>query len=310
MSAFTIAIPSKGRLMEASSAFFADCGFPMIQDGGVRGYRASLAGLPGATVLLLSAREIAEGLLDGSFHVGVTGEDLLHDLSDAPGESAAVLKRLGFGQANVVVAVPKAWLDVVTMADLEAAGALFRERHGRRLRVATKYTRLTRRFFARKSVGEYRLVYSAGATEAAPASGAADLIVDITTTGATLEANGLKLLADGTILKSQAALCASLSSDWHDEARSGLKSLLAPIEARSLAGDMALLTARSEIPDSLVETHKLERHGDRAVMCAPKDAVRLAQLLGEAGCGSVSIVRPDFMFEAEPQLYKNFLSRL
>ncbi len=310
MNPFSIAIPSKGRLMEASAEFFADCGFPMTQEGGARGYRASLAGLPGATVLLLSAREIAEGLIDGAFHVGVTGEDLLHDLSETPGEDAAILKRLGFGHANVVVAVPRSWLDVVTMADLEAAGALFRERHGRRLRVATKYMRLARRFFARKSVGEYRLVYSAGATEAAPSSGAADLIVDITTTGATLEANGLKVLADGVILRSQAALCASLAADWHGDARTGLKSLLAPIEARSLAGNMALLTARSEIPDALVDQHRLERHGDRAVTCAPQDAVRLAQILGEAGCGSVSIVRPDFMFEAEPQLYRNFLSRL
>ncbi|MEL7482264.1 MAG: ATP phosphoribosyltransferase, partial [Pseudomonadota bacterium] len=216
MSPLTIAIPSKGRLKEACEAFFAECGFRVRQEGGARGYRASLDGLPEASVLLLSAREIAEGLIDGTFHVGVTGEDLLHDLAETPGETAIVLKQLGFGHADVVVAVPEAWLDVVTMADLEAAGALFRETHGRRMRVATKYMRLTRRFFAARSVGAYRLVYSAGATEAAPASGAAELIVDITTTGATLAANGLKVLSDGVMLKSEASLCVSLAADWTD----------------------------------------------------------------------------------------------
>lgn len=218
MSALTIAIPSKGRLKENSEAVFAKCGYSLVQDGGSRGYRARLEGLDGARVLLLPAREIAQGLIDGAFHMGITGQDLLHDLSERPGEDAVVLARLGFGGADVIVAVPKAWVDVSSMSDLDAAGALFRERHGQRLKVATKYMRLTRRFFGNASVGEYRLVYSAGATEAAPATGVADLIVDITSTGATLEANGLKVLEDGVMLKSQASLAGSLYADWGDEA--------------------------------------------------------------------------------------------
>lgn len=310
MTGLTIAIPSKGRLKDKSEAFFADCGFKLHQEGGVRGYQAKLDGLPDATVLLLSAREIAQGLIEGAFHVGITGEDLLHDLSETPGEDACVLKRLGFGYADVVVAVPKAWLDVSTMADLEAAGALFRERHGCRLKVATKYMRLTRRFFATRSVGEYRLVYSAGATEAAPASGSADLIVDITTTGATLEANGLKVLSDGVMLKSEASLCASRFADWTEAARSSLRALLAPVEARSLAGNMALLNTAVSVPDSLLLEYGLERYGDRAIQCAPKEAVGFAQILSEAGCGPVSIVRPEFMFQAEPQLFQDFVSKL
>ncbi len=226
MSALTIAIPSKGRLKDNSEAFFAACGYTLVQEGGERGYQAKLEGLPEARILLLPAREIAQGLIDGSFHLGITGEDLLHDLSESPGEDAAVLKHLGFGGADVIVAVPSCWLDVATMSDLDAAGALFRKRHGRRLKVATKYMRLTRRFFANASVGEYRLVYSAGATEAAPASGAADLIVDITSTGATLKANGLKILDDGIILKSQASLAGALQADWTPEAVAALTDLM------------------------------------------------------------------------------------
>ena len=216
MTALTIAIPSKGRLKEKSEAFFAKCGLKLVQEGGERGYQARLEGLDGARILLLPAREIAQGLIDGAFHMGITGEDLLHDLSERPGEDAVVFSQLGFGGADVIVAVPKAWVDVSTMSDLDAAGALFRAKHGQRLKVATKYMRITRRFFANAAVGEYRLIYSAGATEAAPATGIADLIVDITSSGATLEANGLKILSDGLIHQSQATLFRSKTATWSD----------------------------------------------------------------------------------------------
>jgi ATP phosphoribosyltransferase len=225
MSRLTIAVPSKGRLKEQTEAWLAGIGHPLRQIGGERGYTAEIEGLD-AEVRLLSAREIAQGLIEGSLHFGVTGEDLLHDLApDGPAEFR-VLKRLGFGGADVVVAVPQAWFDVDSMADLEAAGAAFRKAHGRRLRVATKYMRITRRFFAQKSVGEYRLVESAGATEAAPSTGTADVIVDITTTGATLKANGLKILGDGVILKSEAAFTQSLRADFGGGAGQAAEQLM------------------------------------------------------------------------------------
>ncbi|MBA4226417.1 MAG: ATP phosphoribosyltransferase [Hyphomonas sp.] len=217
MSRITIAVPSKGRLKEQTEDWLASIGHTVRQIGGERGYTAEIEGID-AEVRLLSASEIAQGLIDGSLHLGVTGEDLLHDLSPDGPVDFEVLKRLGFGGADVVVAVPQAWFDVDTMADLEAAGAAFRKAHHRRLRVATKYLRITRRYFAQKSVGEYRLVESAGATEAAPATGTADVIVDITTTGATLRANGLKVLDDGVILKSQASLTRSIRAPWSAEA--------------------------------------------------------------------------------------------
>lgn len=225
MSRLTIAIPSKGRLKEQTEAWLAGIGHPLRQIGGERGYTAEIDGLD-AEVRLLSAREIAQGLIEGSLHFGVTGEDLLHDLAPDGPEDFRVLQRLGFGGADVVVAVPQAWFDVDSMADLEAAGAAFRKSHGRRLRVATKYLRLTRRYFAQKSVGEYRLVESAGATEAAPSTGTADVIVDITTTGATLKANGLKVLRDGVILQSEAAFTQSVRASFTDEARAVADTLV------------------------------------------------------------------------------------
>lgn len=217
MTALKLALPSKGRLKEASEAWFEKAGYTISQVGGVRGYQAKIEGIDDVDVLFLSAREIAVGLITGQIHVGITGLDLLHDLTPEAEEPFGVATSLGFGGADVVVAVPNCWLDVNTMADLEIAGEIFRRAHGRRMRVATKYMGLSRRFFAEKSVGEYRVLESAGATEAAPASGTADVIVDITSSGATLKANGLKVLSDGVILKSEACLAYSTRAEWFDE---------------------------------------------------------------------------------------------
>jgi ATP phosphoribosyltransferase len=141
--------------------------------------------------------------------LGVTGEDLVREQMPDADERVDFLLKLGFGHADVVVAVPACWLDVETMADLEAAAAQFAIEHGRRMRIATKYPVLTRRFFTSHGVVTYRTVESLGATEGAPAVGSAEAIVDITSTGATLKANGLRVLKDGLILRSQANLVAS-----------------------------------------------------------------------------------------------------
>lgn len=206
MSVLTLAIPSKGRLMEATAALFEKAGFAITRTGTERGYRGSLSGIDGIEVAFQSAAEIARNLKDGKIDLGVTGEDLLRENIPEDDPSTEVLLRLGFGPANVVVAVPECWLDVAMMADLDEVSENFYARHGRRLRVATKYGNLTRRFFAEKGVTGYRIVESAGATEGAPAAGIAEAIVDITTTGSTLSANNLKILDDGIILKSQAVL--------------------------------------------------------------------------------------------------------
>lgn len=234
MSALRLAIPSKGRLREKSEDWFAGHDLPVTQQGGIRGYQAEITGLEGSEARLLSAREIADSLISGDLHMGITGLDLLSELAVDPEADFKVLQSLGFGAATVIVAVPQAWLDVDSMADLEAAGAAFRRVHGRRMRVATKYLALTRRFFAARSVGEYRLVESAGATEAAPLAGSAELIVDITSTGATLKANGLKILQDGIILKSQAVLAISARADWNAEVKSTLNLFLSSVYGNSI----------------------------------------------------------------------------
>ncbi len=208
MSNFTLALPSKGRLREQAETMFARAGFDIVRIGSARGYRGEVKGLDGVDVAFLSASEIAQALRDGTVDLGVTGEDLLRE-TIAPDEPIAeVVLRLGFGPADVVIAVPESWLDVAFVSDLDQVAAEFYETHGRRLRVATKYLALTRRFFAENGVTGYRIVESLGATEGAPASGSAEIIVDITTTGSTLKANRLKILDDGLILRSEAVLAA------------------------------------------------------------------------------------------------------
>lgn len=206
MKPLTLAIPSKGRLMEQCAELLRQAGCAVERNGEDRGYRGTLAGLPGIEVAFLSASEIAQNLRDDKIDLGITGNDLLQEKAADAG--IEIVAHLPFGQADVVVAVPECWLDVATMADVEEVSESFYLRHGRRLRVATKYAFLTRRYFAQKGVTGYRTVESLGATEAAPAAGLAEIIVDITTTGSTLRANSLKVLDDGVILRSSAVLAA------------------------------------------------------------------------------------------------------
>ncbi len=219
MTTLTIALPSKGRLMEDTLARFSGAGLDIRRLGTERGYKGDIPDIPGVAVAFLSASEIAAFLKSGRIQMGVTGEDLVAE-AIAPGDTRiAPLLRFGFGRADVVVAVPKLWLDADRMADLESIAPAFRATHGRHLLVATKYKSLTRRFFADKNVTSYRIVESLGATEGAPAAGHAEIIVDITSTGETLAANHLKVLSDGVILNSEAALFRSGSARWSPEAR-------------------------------------------------------------------------------------------
>lgn len=206
----TIALPSKGRLKEQALEIFSRAGLTVVLPDDDRKYRATVEGRADIEIAFLSASEIANEVGLGNVDLGVTGEDLLREKLADWETKAEIVARLGFGRADVIVAVPESWLDVDTMADLDDVAADFRQRHGRRLRIATKYWRLTQQFFSGlHGIQVYRIVESLGATEGAPAAGSADVIVDITTTGSTLRANHLKILSDGVILRSQACLAAS-----------------------------------------------------------------------------------------------------
>ncbi|MBX8825929.1 ATP phosphoribosyltransferase [Ochrobactrum sp. SFR4] len=209
----TLALPSKGRLKEQTIAVMAKAGLHVVLPEDDRNYRARIEGVDDVDILFLSASEIARELGYGTVDLGVTGEDLIRETLARADEKVQIETQLGFGHADVIVAVPEVWHDVATMADLDDVAADFRQRHGRRLRIATKYWRLTQQFFSQKhGIQVYRIVESLGATEGAPAAGSADIIVDITSTGSTLRANRLKILDDGIMLKSQACLVSARRS--------------------------------------------------------------------------------------------------
>jgi ATP phosphoribosyltransferase len=245
MNALILGLPSKGRLQKQVTQFLADNGLKLKKTS-ARGYRATIENLSGIEVKLLSAADIASALGEGEIHLGVTGEDLLRETVAKFDTKIALLQPLGFGHANVVVAVPKAWIDVSSMADLDDVCTTFHLRHHKRLRVATKYKSLTRHYFAAHGLADYRIVESLGATEGAPASGTAEVIVDITSTGATLTANELKVLDEGIILKSQAQLSASLNARWSVDALKAAEKLSSRITMRGKARAAQILRTALE----------------------------------------------------------------
>ncbi len=312
---FVLAVPSKGRLQENAEAFFARAGLTLSKQGGARDYRGTIAGLDNVEVAYLSASEIASQLSRGMVHFGVTGEDLVRENIANADKRVLLIDGLGFGSANVVVAVPQAWIDVRTMADLDDVTTGFREQHHRRMRVATKYINLTRGFFAQHGIVDYRIVESAGATEGAPAVGTAELIVDITTTGATLAANGLKVLDDGVMLRSQANLVASKEADWSADTRETARVILDHIAARARASKYREVRTRFERCDAALLGEAHSRFGVVApfggptssgmltLHCPPGKLYALGSFLRDHGAETVSVVSLDYVFDRENPLF-------
>lgn len=321
-SPLLLGIPSKGRLQENCTAFFERAGIRFVQERGARDYRGAVPGMDNAEVLFLSASEIAGQLASGVIHFGVTGEDLVRETIPRADERVSLIQPLGFGQANVVVAVPQAWIDVRTMADIEDVAASFRQRHGRRLKVATKYVNLTRAFFSTHGVADYLIVESLGATEGAPASGAADLIVDITTTGGTLTANALKVVEDGVILKSQANLVASLGADWNPRARAGAAALLGRLAAKAKGGAQREIRCllRGANQQHLQDAARqfganapfgLPAPGQPLTFHVPSGPVfDFAAWLTEQGAAAIAVTNLDFVFEPQNALYDELEAKL
>lgn len=201
-----LGVPSKGRLMEKTVSWFEKHGIVLSRNGSDREYAGRVDGIDGVSLVLLSAGEIPRELASGRIHLGVTGIDLVHEKLPRWEQQVEEIAQLGFGKADLIIATPACWVDVDTLDDLDAAAAAFRNTHGHRLRIATKYHRLVREFLTDAGVADYTLVDSQGATEGTVMNETAEAIADITSSGETLRANHLKILSDGLILQSQATL--------------------------------------------------------------------------------------------------------
>ncbi|WP_322865302.1 ATP phosphoribosyltransferase [Aquicoccus sp. G2-2] len=226
MSGVKLGVPSKGRLMEKAFDWFGARGIELSRSGSEREYAGAVGGIDGVELVLLAAGEIPRELAAGRIHLGVTGTDLVREKLGGWERQVEELAPLGFGQADLIIAVPTCWVDVDTLDDLDAAAAAFRARHGVRLRIATKYHRLVREFLREHGVADYQLVDSQGATEGTVKNETAEAIADITSTGDTLRANHLKLLSDGLVLKSQATLYRSRTAALEREQQAVFERLL------------------------------------------------------------------------------------
>ncbi|MBR9652316.1 ATP phosphoribosyltransferase [Thalassovita aquimarina] len=220
-----LGVPSKGRLMEKTFEWFGARGVTLSRTGSDREYAGRVEGVEGVELVLLSAGEIPRELAAGRIHLGVTGTDLVREKLGQWDQVVEPLAELGFGHADLIIAVPACWVDVDTLDDLDAAATAFRERHGFRMRVATKYHRLVREFLRDHGVADYQLVDSQGATEGTVKNETAEAVADITSTGDTLRANHLKILSDGLVLKSQATLFRSRVAPMDAGERDTIKQL-------------------------------------------------------------------------------------
>jgi ATP phosphoribosyltransferase len=310
-----IAVPAKGRLQENAEAFFARAGLKLVKPRGARDYRGTIAGMDGVEIAYLSASEITAQLAQGAAHLGVTGEDLVREMIPDADARVILLEGLGFGHANVVVAVPQAWIDVRSMADLDDVATAFRLKHNRKMRVATKYVNLTRGFFSTHGIADYRIVESLGATEGAPAAGTAELIVDITTTGNTLTANALKVIDDGTMLRSQANLVAARNADWNEHALDTARRILDRLASQARAQAFREMRTRFKGCDDALLALAREKFGIvtpfggptssgmLTLHCPPDQVFALAEFLRDKGAQAISVSEIDYVFTQDNPLF-------
>ncbi|HWQ12366.1 MAG TPA: ATP phosphoribosyltransferase [Roseiflexaceae bacterium] len=236
-----LAIPSKGSLYDGTLAFLESCGLRVSRPN-PRRYTASIRALPPAEVLLHRPADIVEKLAEGELDLGISGMDLVEELRGDRDDPLVVFEDLGFGAAELVVAVPEAWIDVTSVHDL-ADLAVELHAQGRPLRIATKYPALVRRFCYASGINYFRLIDSQGATEAAPGLGYADIIADITETGTTIRDNQLKIIGE-PLLRSQACLLASRRSlRVRPAALPAVRTVLELVEARRRARRFVQVTA-------------------------------------------------------------------
>jgi ATP phosphoribosyltransferase len=312
----SLAIPSKGRLQEQVSEYFADAGLP-IKKSGTRGYSATIQGQPDIDVRLLSASEISSALLEGDIQMGVTGEDLLRRSSPSLKAGLAhSTARLRFRQRRCGGA--GGLIDVSTMHDLDDVCAAFAQRHKRRLRIATKYVHLTRAFFARHGIADYRIVEVSGARRRAGLRLGGGDRRHITTTGATLAANGLKVLEDGTMLESQAQLAASLTAGWTSADRSTAEVLLSRIAAREKAKSSQVIRVRmnGKTGDVLAALNSIgaavlsQSGGEYSLVCPREKLMAAMTILKADGAGAASVEDADYLFEPENALFAKLSATL
>lgn len=323
-SALRLAIPSDGPLYEPMLMFLRSCGIGVLRTN-LRKYTADMPALPGVTVLFQRSADITQKVEEGSADMGIVGIDRYLEIRRDDGDTNIVIESLGFGHCELVIGVPDSWVDVISLADLADLSVEFRE-DGRDLRIATKYPRLVERFLLSNGVNFFSLVQSSGTLEVAPAMGYADVIADISSSGATMRENRLKPVHGGSILTSEACLIGNRRLLAADEAKLGrAKALVELIEAHLQSQEYYSITAnmRGESPEEIASY--VLRHADIAGLRGPtiskvytregegwyavtviveKDRLLAAvEQLRQIGGSSVTVSQPSYVFKSECQAH-------
>lgn len=286
------------------------------------------------SLIFQRAADIPFKVQEGSVDLGITGLDVVREGVWENGPCSVLLEDLGYGDCDLVVAVPDIWIDVTHIVDLAELAAEMREK-GRELRVATKYPRLVQHFLLENGVSYFTLVASTGAIEVSPAMGFADLIADLSASGQTLRDNGLRILDEGTILHSQACLVGNLEKLGEDEDRlKSAKMLLELMEARLRAKRYYSITAnirgssKEDVAQQLINftdvaglqgptiSSVYSRLGEDANWFAVTVVVPVSSLLSAVehlrclGGNGITVTSPNYVFEGESIAYRKLLSAL
>ena len=326
-----IAIPSDGEMYEPTLAFLGGCGMTVVRPS-PRRYTAAIPSVDGVEVIFQRTADITSKVEEGNADLGMVGFDRFSEHRLEDGDALVIMQGLGFGQCELVMAVPDSWMDVTAMSDLADLAVEFQE-SGRELRVATKYPRMVQRFLFHHGVNYFTLVPVTGTLEAAPAMGYADLIADISASGITLRENRLKRLDDGTVLASEGCL---IGNSWllgaHPDKLEAAREVVERIEAHQNAAGYYRITANVEGESEEAVAAKVLERPETAGLQGPTVArvfapdggrwyaatvfVRKAHLgvvvdhFRAIGGVSVSVGVADYVFGEESEAYRRLLAAL
>ncbi len=323
-----IALPSKGQLAEAADNLFGRAGLRIYKPN-QRQYTATIPSLPQAEVVYQRPRDILNQVSQGRADIGVTGLDIVAEHSEDSAD-VMIIDRLGFGRCELLLAAPDSWIDVTSIADL-ADLSLRQQARGAQLRIATKYSNLTKSFMYRQGISHFLLVHAEGAMEAAPRMGYADLIADLSETGTTLRENQLRPIDGGTIIASEAVLIGNRRRLREAPAKlETLREMIELIEAHRRARQFVSLRANiagasvGEVQDRILANPALSGKkgpGVVAVASPPGETRKwfetnllvrtdlihkTMQHLRGLGGTDIIVTRPDYVFDENSATYDRF----
>ena len=297
-----LALPSKGTLEASTMAFLEACGL-RVDRSNPRQYTASMPVVPGLVVLYQRATDIVEKVRDGSVAMGITGYDIVAEMREEGDPIIMLHPDLGYGRCELSIAVPDAWIDVISIDDLADVALLMREK-GKTLRVATKFTNLTRDFFQRKGLTHYSIVQAEGAIEASPSIGYADIIVDLVSSGMTLRDNRLKRIIGGRIVKSQACLIGNRQVlRQNPTALSATQTILEFIDGYLMARRYCSVFANIYAASAEEAAQRVLAQPDVGSLKGPTIAEVYTATAGEQKCFSIHVtIEEDTLYKAVQQL--------